>query len=240
MSLRPSIGAALVAALLVGAPAVAGAPIVHAAATGAVAPPAAGAGDGPAGESSIGFLFGVGWYDNTDFNADLVNAGVPAIENGFEYGLQYRRRVSRWFSIGAELGRMDGRTNPTDGSNIEYAIAATPLHFEVFAHPVAVGNASLSLFGGGGPLIATRLSQSLPNGAVIAGTKTGFGAVAGLEGEARFGPNVGFFLRGLVRRAKTKQIEVDDGTGGGSPVVYDVDFDGLAVTFGPRWYFGGD
>ena len=61
------------------------------------------------GESSIGFLFGVGWYDNSDFNADLVRNGIPPIENGFEYGLQFRRRVSRWFSLGRGLRVIEKR-----------------------------------------------------------------------------------------------------------------------------------
>lgn len=189
-------------------------------------------------ESSIGFLFGVGWYDNSAFNADLVANGIPPIENGFEYGLQFRRSVSRWFSIGLEVGRMDGRTNPTDGSNTEYGISATPLLAEVFAHPVDFGAGSLTLFGGIGPLIGTRLGANFPDGSFAEGRKAGLCREVGAEGEARFGPNFAFFVRGLARRAEAKDIVIDDGSGQGT-VRYDVDFDGNAVTFGPRWYFGG-
>jgi hypothetical protein len=191
-----------------------------------------------AGESSIGFLFGVGWYDNTSFNRDLVENGIPPIENGFEYGLQYRKRVSRWFSIGAELGRMDGRTNPVDGSNTEYGIAATPLLVEVFAHPLETRNGSVSLFAGIGPMIGTRLGANFPDGSFVEGRRAGLCREAGVELEGRFGPNFGFFVRGLARRAEATDIVLDDGTGA-ETVRYDVDFDGQAVTFGPRWYFGG-
>ena len=62
--------------------------------------------------------------------------------------------------------------------------------------------------------------------------------VGGGEGEVRFGPNFGFFLRGLYRQAETNQVTIDDGTGL-DPVRYDIDFNGPAVNFGPRWYFGG-
>ena len=133
---------------------------------------------------------------------------------------------------------MDGRTNPPDGVNSEFGIATTPLLLDVFAHPLTVQNGSLTLFGGAGALIATRLSQSFPSGAVLDGKKTGFCVMGGAEGEMRFGPNFGFFVRSLVRQAQTKDVIVDDGSGL-NPVVYDVDFDGIAVTFGPRWYFGG-
>jgi hypothetical protein len=190
------------------------------------------------GESSIGFLFGVGWYDNTSFNRDLVENGIPPIENGFEYGLQYRKRVSRWFSIGAELGRMDGRTNPVDGSNTEYGIAATPLLVEVFLHPLEFQNGSVSLFGGIGPMIGTRLGANFPDGSFVEGRRAGLCREAGAELEGRFGPNFGFFVRGLARRAEATDIVLDDGTGA-EAARYDVDFDGEAVTFGPRWYFGG-
>ena len=222
MILRRALSTAALAVGLFGASAIADAPSVLAA----------------PGQSSLGVLFGVGWYDNTDFNRDLELNGIPPIENGFEYGLQFRKRVSRWFSIGAELGRMDGRTNPTDGSNTEYAIDGTPLLFDVFVHPVTVGNASLSLFGGIGPVIATRLSASFPDGGLAEGKKLGLSMQAGVEGEGRFGPNFGFFVRTLMRRADAKDIAVDDGSGA-EPPRYDVDFDGMSVAFGPRWYFGG-
>jgi hypothetical protein len=222
---------ALLSAILFGASASAGTPP----AVAAVAGPSPGS---RAGESSIGILFGVGWYENSDFNADLVGVGIDPIENGFEYGVQYRHRVSRWFSIGGELARMDGRTNPPDGSNSEFGISTTSFLLDVFVHPVTVRDVSLTLFGGAGPLISTRLSQTFPSGAVLDGKRTGFGVMGGAEGELRRGPNFGFFVRGLARQARSKDVVIDDGSGL-NPVVYDVDFDGIGVTFGPRWYFGG-
>jgi hypothetical protein len=228
---------AALAAILGGASAHAGAPSVLAAT--ALAPERGPAYAWRAGESAVTVLFGVGWYDNEDFNDALVENGIDPIETGFEYGLQYRHRVSRWFSIGAELSRMDGRSNATDGSNSEFGIAATPLLVDVFVHPGQLGNASLAFFGGAGPLIATRLSQTFSNGAVLDGVKTGLCVQGGAEGEIRFGPNFGFFVRGLIRRAETKEVEIDDGSGA-EPVRFDVDFNGPAVTFGPRWYFGGE
>ena len=233
MRLRKLVSA--LAAIFVGASAFAGAPSVLAAT--ALLPERGPAHAWRPGESSVAVLFGVGWYDNDDFNADLVANGIEPIDTGFEYGVQYRHRVSRWFSIGGEVGRMDGRTNTTDGTNSEFGIAATPLLVDVFVHPGQAGNTSLTLFGGIGPLIATRLSQTFSNGAVLDGTKTGLLAQGGGEGEMRFGPNFGFFVRGLVRRGETRQVEVDDGIS--EPVRYDIDFNGAAVTFGPRWYFGG-
>jgi hypothetical protein len=233
----PIAVAALVAILIGGASVFADAPSAWA--DTALAPERGPAGAWRSGESAVGVLFGVGWYDNDDFNADLELNGVDPIETGFEYGLQFRHRVSRWFSVGGELARMDGRTNPSDGSNSEFGIAATPLLIDVFVHPVQVKGASFALFGGIGPLIATRLSRTFPDGGVLDGVKTGLCMQGGGEGELRFGPNFGFFLRGLMRRAETKEILVDNGTGE-PPLRYDVDFNGVAVTFGPRWYFGGE
>jgi hypothetical protein len=227
---------AVVLAALGGASALAGAPPAFAATN--LLPERGPAASWRVGESSVAVLFGVGWFDNDAFNEDLVANDIEPIENGFEYGLQYRRRVSRWISIGAELARIDGRTNTTDGSNSEFGIAATPLLVDLFVHPVQMNGTSLTFFGGVGPLIATRLSQTFANGAVLAGSKTGFIVQAGAEGELRFGPNFGFFLRGLMRKAETDQVTVDDGTGL-EPVRYDINFNGPGVTFGPRWYFGG-
>ena len=238
MTQRHSIAVAALAAILIsGASVFADAP--SACADTALAPDRGPAGAWRNGESAVAVLFGVGWYDNADFNAELELNGIDPIQTGFEYGLQFRHRVSRWFSVGGELARMDGRTNPSDGSNSEFGIAATPLLIDVFVHPLQVKNTSLSLFGGVGPLIATRLSQTFSDGGVLDGVKTGLCTQGGGEGEMRFGPNFGFFVRGLVRRAETKDILVDNGTGQ-EPRRFDVDFNGVAVTFGPRWYFGGE
>jgi hypothetical protein len=231
------IAVAALAAAFGGASASAGAPPVLAAVTDEAAPARLPSSAWRTGESAVTVLFGVGWYDNDDFNQDLVANGIDPIENGFEYGLQYRHRISRWFSIGGEVGRMDGRTNPPD-SGSEYGIAATPLLVDVFIHPLQVGNSSLTLFGGIGPLIATRLGVTFSDGSVLEGSKGGLCTQGGAEGEMRFGPNFGFFVRGIVRQAETKEIAVGDGSGE-PPVLYDVDFNGMAVTFGPRWYFGG-
>ena len=233
---RHTLVAAALAAAIGGASALAGAPSAFADSN--LLPARGPAAAWRAGESSVAVLFGVGWFDNTAFNEDLVANGISPIENGYEYGLQYRRRASRWFSFGAELARIDGRTNTTDGSNSEFGIAATPLLVDLFFHPVHGNNVAFTLFGGVGPLIATRLSQTFSNGAVLQGSKTGFIMQAGGEGELRFGPNFGFFMRGMLRKAETDQVTVEDGTGL-EPVRYDINFNGPAVTFGPRWYFGG-
>jgi hypothetical protein len=200
--------------------------------------PASGPVYGHKGESSLGILFGVGWYDNTDFNEALAEIGVP-IENGFEYGLQYRKRLSHYVSLGAELGRWDGRSNTLEGGGgFEFGLAGTPLFLDGFVHPLQVGGCSLTLFAGGGPVFAIRLSETDPGGYVVEGKKTGFGWQAGAEGEARFGENFGFFIRGMTRRAGVDDIFLVT-LGDGTPVIFDADFDGLAVTFGPRWHWGG-
>ena len=247
---RTFLAAALAAVLGCGASVLSGAPSAFAADTtfadstingvpANLVPYRGPAGTWRIGESAVAVLFGVGWYDNGDFNADLVANGIEPIENGFEYGIQYRHRISRWISFGAELVHFDGRTNTTDGSNIEYGISATPFMVDGFVHPYQEKNVSLALFGGVGPLIAAKLSQVFPNGAEMSGIKTGFIVQGGGEGELRFGPNFGFFLRGLVRRASVKDVIVDQGIGL-PPIRYDIDFNGLGVTFGPRWYFGGE
>jgi hypothetical protein len=194
---------------------------------------------GRKGESSVGILFGVGWYDNTEFNAALTRIGVEPIENGFEYGLEYRKRLSHYVSLGAELGRWDGRTTTLEGGGgSEFGLAGTPLFLDAYVHPLQLGGVSLTLLAGGGAVFAIRLSQTDPDGYIVEGKKTGFGWQAGAEGEARFGENFGFFIRGLTRRAGVDDIllgTLPDGT----IVTSDADFDGVAVTFGPRWHWGG-
>jgi len=193
---------------------------------------------GRKGESSVGVLFGVGWYDNTDFNAALVGFGVEPIENGFEFGLQFRSRLSSWFSLGAEIARLDGRSTVTESSTSEFGIAGTTLFLDGFVHPLTVGNGALTLFAGAGPVVGLRLSQTYPGGDVASGSKLGFGWHGGAEGEARFGENFAFFVRGLVRRANASDIVIGtDDTG--VPILFDADFNGAGVSFGPRWYFGG-
>jgi hypothetical protein len=194
---------------------------------------------GRKGESSVGILFGVGWYDNADINAALTEIGVEPIETGFEYGVQYRRRLSRYVSLGAELMRLDGRSTTIEGGGgAEFGIAGTPLFIDAFVHPLQVGGASLTLFAGGGPVFAVRVSQTYPDGYIVEGKKTSFGWHAGAEGEARFGENFGFFIRGLTRHAGADDIILSsDPTL--EPVRFDVDFNGPAVTFGPVWHWGG-
>lgn len=194
---------------------------------------------GRKGESSVGILFGVGWYDNSDINATLTEGDVEPIETGFEYGVQYRRRLSRYVSLGAELTRLDGRSTTIEGGGgWEYGIAGTPLFIDAFVHPLQVGGASLTLFAGGGPVFAVRWSRMDPNGYVVEGKKTSFGWHAGAEGEARFGENFGFFIRGLTRRAGADDI-IGNTDPTLAPVLFDVDFNGPAVTFGPVWHWGG-
>ncbi len=232
---RPGIVARVALALLAALPCVPG--------TASAATPAAAVDPyapvyGRRGESSVGMLFGVGWYDNTDFNDALIGIGVDPIENGFEYGIQYRRRIRHAVSLGAELARLDGRTSTDPGGvGSEFGLAGTMLFVDAFVHPVQVGPAGLTLFAGGGPVFGIRLSQTFPDGTVAEGKKTGFGWHVGAEGEARFGENFGFFVRGLTRQAGADDIIVSDDPSG--LIRFDADFDGLAVSFGPRWYWGG-
>ncbi len=195
---------------------------------------------GRRGESSVGILFGVGWYENTDFNEALAGLTPPVdpIENGFEYGIQYRRRIRHAVSLGAELGRLDGRTSTDPGGvGSEFGMAGTMLFLDAFVHPLQAGPVALTLFAGGGPVFGIRLSQTYPDGQVAEGQKTGFGWHAGAEGEARFGEYFGFFVRGMTREAGASDIIVSDDPAG--LIRFDADFDGLAVSFGPRWYWGG-
>jgi hypothetical protein len=192
------------------------------------------------GEIGVGFLFGTGWYENTSFNQRLVDAGIPPIENGFEYGIQVRRRMSRWWSLGLEVDRLDGRSNtsPNDAAGIVYSIAGTPVVAEIFVHPGHYKGFGLDLFGGGGVLAAARVRRD-DGATTLDGKKTGTYLHAGAEGELRIGPNFGFFIRGLWRKAEASDINLT-AESGDPTAIFDIDFNGTAISFGPRWYFGSE
>ncbi len=191
------------------------------------------------GESAVGVLFGGGWYANESFNDSLASYGLAPIENGFEYGLAFRYRIARWVSLGLEISHLDGRSQaPTQSGDPQavYSIAGTPIVLDVHVHAVRVKGFGLEVFAGAGPLLGGRLRLE-DSGGTLDGQSTTFYWHAGGEGEVRFGPSVALFLRFLVRQSEVKDISFEDQLGPGSTATYDIDFNGHAIQFGPRWYF---
>jgi hypothetical protein len=201
----------------------------------ATAPPLPEEKPGRTGETGIGVWMGGGWYDNEDFNLALDQFGFERIESGFEYGLIVRHRMSRWVSLGVDLLRLDGRSTLDDGE--EFAILGSPLVVNLTGHPVSGGPVAVSVFGGAGLLVGGTVRLATPTGEVEA-SQTGFYVHGGAEIEGRIGPNLSFALRGLVRKTRAENIDFREVTGDPT-AVFDVDFDGAAIHFGPRWYFGG-
>jgi hypothetical protein len=191
---------------------------------------------GRPGETGIGAWLGGGWYANESFNSRLEDNGIGTIDGGFEYGVVVRHRLSRYMSLGADLMRLEGRTSTPSG--VEYVMLGSPFVINVFGHPIEPGGGlDIGFFGGAGLLVGGTIRQSSASSAVEA-SQTGFYLHAGAEADARLGPNLAFTLRGLFRHASATGI--DFRTVSGDPdAIFDVDFNGLAIHFGPRWFFGG-
>ncbi len=179
---------------------------------------------------------GGGWYENRQFNGQLEANGIEPIEGGFEYGLVVRHRLSRWASIGMDLMRLEGRTTPSEG--VEYAILGSPIVINGYFHPKAPGKVDFAIFGGVGILMNGTVRATTP-AATIEAKQLGTYLHVGADAEARIGTNLAFALRGLIRSAKATKIDFRQMTGD-PEALFDVDFNGGAIHFGPRWYFGGN
>jgi hypothetical protein len=120
----------------------------------------------------------------------------------------------------------------------EYSISGSPLVVDAHLHPVRLRSMELELFGGAGLLVGGTIRIDTPGGYAEA-KKAGFYFHGGAEGVVRLGPSLGFAVRGLVRRAQVNDVDLRPYFTAPSTQLYDLDFSGTAVHFGPRWYFGG-
>jgi hypothetical protein len=191
---------------------------------------------GRPGETGIGAWLGGGWYANDSFNDRLQENEIDPIEGGFEYGLVVRHRLSRYLSLGVDLMRLEGRSSTPAG--VDYEMMASPFVINLFGHPISPQHGmDFAVFGGVGLLAGGTIRQSSASNAVEA-KQTGFYLHAGAEAEARVGPNLAFTLRALLRHASATGIDFRD-ISGDPDAIFDIDFNGAAIHFGPRWYFGG-
>src|SRR5690349_9968141 len=196
---------------------------------------------GQKGEVGLGVHLGGGSYDNDQFNDDLERIGWDRIESGVEYGVSVDYRVSRWFSVGLSATRIGGTSSPPPGvadpaNAPTYDLHASPLAFGLIVHPLGAKHANLDLFGGVGPLLNATVAQS-SNAFEFEARKTGPYWHGGVTAEYRFSPMVGVNLSGLARHATAKNVDLR-GITGDPEARWDLAFNGFAVWFGPRLYFG--
>lgn len=191
---------------------------------------------GEKGEFGLGVHFGGGHYDNGDFNADLERIGYGRIESGIEYGFSGDYRLSRWVSLTFSATRIGGDSPPpgaaTDSSGApSYSVKASALIIGVAAHALRSRHANLALFAGIGPLLNATAAAS-PGGESM---RTGACWQGGASAEYRFSPMVSFVLTGLARHARARGVQK---IAGDASATWDLTFNGVAVWFGPRLYFG--
>jgi hypothetical protein len=196
---------------------------------------------GKKGEFGLGVQFGGGSYDNDDFNADLERIGYGRIESGIEYGFSADYRASRWLSLTFNASRIGGESTPPTGAGdpsttATYAVRASPLAFGAEFHPLNAKHLNVDLFAAGGPLLNATVSAS--SGIYeFEGKKTGVFWQGGALAEYRFSTMVAFTLTGLARHAVAKNVDLSASTG--DPTAkWDLEFNGFAMWFGPRLYFG--
>jgi hypothetical protein len=203
--------------------------------------PARALASGKRGEIGLGVYFGGGRYDNRDFNADLEAIGYGRIESGIEYGFAVDYRLSDWLSLSGGAARIGGDSTPPNGpadptTTVTYGVRGSPLILGLIVHPARTRHANVDVFAGVGPLLNATVSSS--SGQFdLEGRKTGFYAHGGVAGEYRFSPMVAMTLSGLVRHAQARNVDLRDTTGDPS-AIWDLDFNGFAVWFGPKLYFG--
>jgi hypothetical protein len=205
--------------------------------------PSASEASGKKGEFGIGVHFGGGTYDNDDFNADLDRIGYGRIESGIEYGFSADYRLSRWVSLTFNATRIGGESTPPGGAGdpgttATYAVRASPIAVGAAFHPLNAKHANLDLFAGAGPLLGATVSAS--SGIFeFEGRRTGVYWHGGATAEYRFSPMVSLTLSGLARHAVAKNIDLRQVTGD-PEAHWDLEFNGLAVWFGPRIYLGSN
>lgn len=196
---------------------------------------------GRKGEFGLGVHFGAGRYDNSDFNADLARNGYDRIESGIEYGFSIDYRLSRWLSLTGSATRIGGEATPPagagdPGTTATYAVRASPLVVGAQFHPLSAPRANLDLFVGVGPLLNATVSTS--SGIFeFEGRKTGVYGHGGVMAEYRFSPMVAVTFTALARHAEAKKVDLSRVTGDPT-AVWNLTFNGTALWFGPRLYFG--
>jgi len=196
---------------------------------------------GRKGEVGLGVHFGGGTYDNSDFNADLERVGYGRIDSGIEYGFSVDYRLSRWISLTGSATRIGGDSNPPGGpadpgTTATYGVHASPLVLGAAVHTLSAKHANLDLFAGAGPLLNATVSVS-SGSFEFEGRKTGVYWHGGVMAEYRFSPMVSLTLTGLARHAEAKGVDLREITGDPT-AMWDLAFNGTAVWFGPRIYFG--
>ena len=196
---------------------------------------------GQKGEVGLGVHFGSGTYDNSDFNADLERVGYGRIDSGIEYGFSVDYRISRWISLTGSATRIGGDSEPPNGpadpnTTATYGVHGSPIVIGAALHTLGAKHANLDLFAGAGPLLNATVSVS-SRSFEFEGRKTGVYWHGGAMAEYRFSPMVALTLTGLARHAEAKGVDLRQITGD-PEAKWDLAFNGTAIWFGPRIYFG--
>lgn len=202
--------------------------------------PAASSASGQKGEVGLGVHFGSGTYDNSDFNADLERVGYGRIDSGIEYGFSVDYRISRWISLTGSATRIGGDSEPPNGpadpnTTATYGVHGSPIVIGAALHTLGAKHANLDLFAGVGPLLNATVSVS-SRSFEFEGRKTGVYWHGGAMAEYRFSPMVALTLTGLARHAEAKGVDLR--ITGDPEAMWDLAFNGTAIWFGPRIYFG--
>jgi hypothetical protein len=188
------------------------------------------------GQWSIGGNIGVGFYSGGSYNDSLKANGYEKVSHGLEYGGSVRYGVSPKLSLDYEVLSINGKgttSSVTPHFQAEVNGMATPinLYYEL-SHK---DSRTLSLFGGAGPMFKTSWSTKQGDSETVSKTKTTFYGQAGLEGELRVSNKFAFTARALGRLAKAKDVAEDtDPTN-----TFDVSMNGVALSAGTRFFFGG-
>jgi hypothetical protein len=159
--------------------------------------------------------------------------------SGIEYGFSLDYRLSEWLSVNAIATRIGGQSNPPSsvpGDGPTFSVLGSPLAFGVVGHPWGTKHVNVDVFAGGGPLLNATISQSSPTHE-FEGSKTGVYYHGGVTGEYRFSPMVAVSVTALVRHAEATNLDLTRQTGD-PDAHWDVTFNGSAIWFGPRLYFG--
>jgi len=160
--------------------------------------------------ASIGLFFGAGSGKNQEF-ADFVKdgGGDDAFDASPEFGGSVRFPLLPRFSLDIELSRFRATNSDSGGTfsteELEYEITAIPLLVSLYWTALPHERWRVNVFGGLGPLMATRVSFKIPGSGnsvlTISDERQGFIGQVGVEGEYLIGSRFSVSGRVLARQA---------------------------------------
>lgn len=193
--------------------------------------------------ASIGGYFGWGSGNNSDLGKFVkAGGGNENFDTKLEFGGSVRFPLRPRLSLDIEILRF--RATNEDSFQITYVTSAIPLIVNAYWTALPHEHWRVNLFGGVGPMLASRASIQLPISSTftldVSDEKVGLVLQAGAEGEYFLGDRISVSGRVLARSAKASGFFDNTGISYSGVKIdgRDVDYSGFGAFLGLRAYIG--